>query len=171
MKRPASTLKMCNRCGRKPIAQCRFSDLAVCWSCDQYLWWLNQSRAAQKFLDEFHASETGNRPLQLPSATQRITSAVDVQSSPRHSASAAERLSNVGGSDCSNIAREECVCGFPNAQSCPSKENHHCRMSSAGCQHACATLISEVSRALTTISHCSKRLKTACAAFDSSDVC
>ena len=150
-----------NQCSRRPIAQSRYSVLPVCWTCDQYLWWLEQSRKAQKFLEEHHAAESGNRPHQLPSANQRI-STVDVdQSHPRHIARGAECLSSPSDSDCRNLACQECACGFANAQSCPSKENHDCRIRSPGCQHACATLISEVFRALQTINECSKRLQTA----------
>jgi hypothetical protein len=50
-KRPASTLNLCIRCGRRPIAQSRYSDIAVCWECDQYLWWLEQSADHHLMLD------------------------------------------------------------------------------------------------------------------------
>jgi hypothetical protein len=170
--RPASLLLLCHRCGWRPIAQCRYSDLAVCWSCDQYLWWLEQSREAQEFLDEFLASESGNRPKQLPSADHHITTADDVHSHPRHSANGAECLSSLSGSVCSNSTHAACVCGLFNAQSCPNKENHHCLGNSPVRQQlGCATLMSEDARAIRTAQKSSKRLKTACEALHSSALC
>jgi hypothetical protein len=166
-KRPASTMYLCHRCGRSPIAQSRYSDLAVCWECDRYLWWLEQSRKAEQFLEEFNASESGHRP----NADHHIISVEVVQNDPRHTDSGARCLSRPGGSDCRALARDVCACGLVNAQNCPSKENHHCHDSVPGRQLACATLISEVSHALKTIRQCSKRLKTACAALHSSDFC
>ena len=87
VKRSACTMHLCQRCSWSPIAQCSYSDLAVCWSCDQYLRWLEKSRAAQKFLDEFLASESGNRPNELPSADYPNITADDVQNEPLHSTS------------------------------------------------------------------------------------
>ena len=129
VKRPRDK-NVCIQCSRRPLAQSRYSVLPVCWTCDQYLWWLEQSRKAQKFLEEHHAAESGNRPHQLPSANQRI-STVDVdQSDPRHITRDTECLSSLSDSDCRNAAGQECVCGFANSQSCPSKENHDCRIRS-----------------------------------------
>ena len=171
VKRRASALNLCHRCGMRPIAESRCSDLDVCGTCDQYLWWLDESREAQfqKFLDKFHASESGNRSHQMPSADQHNVSAESPPSvyTPlvRHTCRFTFPRTV---SDESPPA--VCVCGYGNAQSCPRKENHYCLISSPGRQHACATLISENTGALESINACSKRLKTACAALDSSDL-
>jgi hypothetical protein len=56
-KRPASSVLMCIRCGIKPFAQNRYSAPAVCITCDQHLWWLEQLREALKFFDKCNASD------------------------------------------------------------------------------------------------------------------
>jgi len=245
-KRSASTATVCIRCGIKPIARDRCNVLAVCLTCDQHMWWLEQSREALKFFDKCNATEsfirqhllsadmtkqtlqstrlddaTASESIEedsfisgscscdrasdisssntgdelqnihqhdwssgLPfakkvrwttaniafdyaqSALKCIKSAANVvQSVPRATARCSECLCSTCCADCSTSARKECVCGYADAQSCPSKENHCCQINSRDRQRQSDTLISNVDRGLKSINKRSRQLLAACSAF------
>jgi hypothetical protein len=103
------------------------------------------------------------------SAIKCNTSAANVvQSVPQATARCSECLCYTCCADCSTTARKECVCGYADAQSCPSKENHCCQINSRDRQRQSDNLISNVARGLKSINKRSRQLLAACSALASS---